>query len=48
MIPKSTLRGDRMDMFTAIIMALIYNLGNMVGLYGTFFLVEASKFFELL
>lgn len=37
-----------MNIITAIIMGLIYNYGNLIGLYGTFFIVETAKFFNLL
>ena len=37
-----------MDIVTATIMALIYNFGNMFGLYGMFFITEIRKFFDLL
>lgn len=37
-----------MNIITAIIMAIIYNFGNMFGLYGTFFIVETAKLLDLL
>lgn len=37
-----------MNIITAMIMGLIYNYGNLFGLYTTFFIVETAKFFNLM
>lgn len=37
-----------MNIITATIMAIIYNFGNMFGLYGMAFIVETAKFLDLL
>ena len=37
-----------MNVITAMIMAIIYNVGNMLGLYSMAFIVETAKFFNLL
>lgn len=37
-----------MNLITATIMALIYNFGNMFGLYGIVFITEIKKLFGLL
>lgn len=37
-----------MNVISAAIMGIIYNYGNLIGLYGMFFIVETAKFFNLL
>ena len=37
-----------MNIIEEIIMAMLYNYGNMFGLYGMFFIVEIFKFIGLL
>lgn len=37
-----------MEIITAAVMAVVYNLSDMIGLYGMFFAVETAKLFKLL